>query len=366
MPGIKVNPLVEPKAPPIKEVGVFVRFFKMAFSNIPNAIVTLLLLSGTGYLVIRFIEWGIISAQWSGTSAKSCTNPDGACWSFIIARWKPILAGQYPMEELWRVFVFLGILVLLIAWLVVKRIPLKSWALISLWTLFPVVSFILLVGGIFGLAPVPTNEWGGLLVTVVTAVFTMICTLPFGLMLALGRLSKMPVVRVLCITFVEVVRGIPLLAFLFTAATIFPLVLPEGMNIDLFARTMIAFMIFNGAMTSEVFRGGLQSVRKEQYEAATTIGLGWFTSMIFIILPQAVRTIIPALVNCMIIIIKETSVLLVIGLLDFIATIHFGTESPDWIGGHHILVTGYIFTASVYMITCFSLSKYSRRFERQS
>jgi general L-amino acid transport system permease protein len=270
------------------------------------------------------------------------------------------------MQELWRVYVFFGILVLLIVWLVVRRIPRKSWALISLWTLFPVASFILLVGGAFGLAPVPTNEWGGLLVTIVTAVFTMICTLPFGLMLALGRLSKMVVVRILCITFVEVVRGIPLLAFLFTAATIFPLILPEGVNIDLFARTMIAFMIFNGAMTSEVFRGGLQSVRKEQYEAATTIGLGWLTSMIFIILPQAVRTIIPALVNCMIIIIKETSVLLVIGLLDFIATIHFGTESPDWIGGHHILMTGYVFTASVYMITCFSLSKFSRRFEGQS
>ncbi len=365
MPESKTNTFIEAMTPPVREGGPLGRFLKRSFSSIPNGLVTLLLLGGAGYLLIHLVSWGIVSAQWTGTTAKSCSNPDGACWSFIIARWKPILAGQYPVQELWRIFLFFGILTILIIWIAIRRIPGKSWALVSLWTVFPIISYYLLIGGSFGLSHVPTNNWGGLLVTVVTAVFTMISTLPFGLLLALGRMSNMPVIRLLCIGFVEIVRGIPLLAFLFSAATIFPLVLPEGVNIDLFARTMIAFMLFNGSMTSEVFRGGLQSIRREQYDAALTVGLGWFSTMAFIILPQAIKTIVPALVNCMIIIIKETSVLLVIGLFDFIATIHFGTESPDWIGGHHILLTGYIFTAAVYMITCSVLSKYSRRFEGQ-
>jgi len=201
---------------------------------------------------------------------------------------------------------------------------------------------------------------------VVTAVFTMISSLPFGLLLAIGRMSKMPVIKTLCVAFIEIVRGIPLLAFLFAAATILPVFLPEGISIDLFTRTLIAFMLFNGSMTSEVFRGGLQSIKRGQYDAAASVGLGWLTTMVFIVIPQAIRIIIPALVNSMIIIIKETSVLMIIGLLDFVAIIHLGTESPDWIGGHNILVSGYIFTAICYMVTCLSLSKYSRRFESRS
>ena len=201
------------------------------------------------------------------------------------------------------------------------------------------------------------------MVTVVVATSTMIFAPPLGLLLAIGRRSRLPVLKTLCLVFVEVMRGIPLLTVMFIAATIFPLVLPSGFNIDLFTRTLVAFFLFNGAMTSEVFRGGLQSIRKEQYEASTTIGLGWTATMLLIVLPQAIRVIIPALVNSMISIIKETSVLLIIGLFDFFSSIHYGVNSTDWIGGSHILISGYVFAALCFMAVCYSLSKYSKRFE---
>lgn len=357
--------LLGPQQPPVERDSASIRIFKRAFSSIPNGILTCIVIGFFVTMAIWLIKWGIISAQWVGESAAACSDSDGACWPYIIARWKPILAGQYPYEELWRIYTFMAMLIGLIAWITIDRIPSKGIAITVSLTLFPAFSAVMLLGGVFGLAAVPTNDWGGLLITVVTAVFTMIFALPLGLILAVGRMSNMPIIKTFCIAFVELMRGTPLLTVLFVAATIFPLILPEGVQLDLFARTLIAFLLFNGAMISEVFRGGLQSIRRGQYEAATTIGLGWLATFVFIILPQAVRVIIPALVNSMVSIIKETTVLLIIGLFDFMAVIHFGVTSQDWIGGSHILISGYVFTALCFMLVCFSLSKYSRRFEHR-
>ncbi|MBW2030898.1 MAG: amino acid ABC transporter permease [Deltaproteobacteria bacterium] len=358
--------LLEPRQPPVERDSASIRIFKRAFSSVPNGILTCIVIGFFVTVGIWFIKWGVLTAQWFGDSAAACPDPDGACWPYIIARWKPILAGQYPYKELWRVYAFMAMLIGLIAWITIDRIPSKGIAITVSLTLFPAFSAVILLGGVFGLSTVATNEWGGVLITVVTAVFTMIFSLPLGLILAVGRMSNMPIIKTFCIAFVELMRGTPLLTVLFVAATIFPLVLPEGVHIDLFARALIAFLLFNGAMISEVFRGGLQSIRRGQYEAATTIGLGWLATFVFIILPQAVRVIIPALVNSMVAIIKETTVLLVIGLFDFMAIIHSGVASQDWIGGSHILVSGYVFTALCFMLVCSSLSKYSRRFERRA
>lgn len=353
------------RAPPVSPDGPATRLFKRAFSSVPNALVTLVCALVAGYVAYVAVTWGLIEAQWTGDSAAACRGPDGACWAYVIARWKVLLAGSYPPAALWRVYLAFGVVAATIAWLVAPRLPFKLGVGIAGVTLVPVVVGVLLSGGVFGLTRVPTSDWGGFLVTFVVALVTLVTALPLGLLLALGRRSRLPVVSVLCIGFIELMRGIPLLAVLFVAATIFPLFLPAGTTTDLFTRTLVAFTLFNAAMAAEVFRGGLQSVGRGQYEASATIGLRPAVAMVLIVLPQAIRTVVPALINVMISIIKETTVLLVIGLVDFLQAVRLGVDASDWLGAPKILNSGFVFAALVYVAICFSLSKYADRFERR-
>lgn len=204
---------------------------------------------------------------------------------------------------------------------------------------------------------------GGLLLTLVVTLATFATALPAGLALALGRRSRLPVVRWLCAGFVESMRSVPLLAVLFVAATLLPMFLPTGWNIDLFARAVVAFALFNAAMAAEVFRGGLQSVGRGQLEAATTVGLSDFAALRLIVLPQAVTAVVPALVNIMIAVIKETTLLSVIGVNDLLGAVENGAKSPGWVGESNILTSGHVFLALAYLAVCYSLSRYSRRLE---
>jgi general L-amino acid transport system permease protein len=233
-----------------------------------------------------------------------------------------------------------------------------------LWgfVLLPVVLGALLLGG-GPLAFVPPTRWGGLLLTLVATLVTFATALPLGLLLALGRRSRMPVVRALCAGFVEGMRSVPLLALLFIAATLLPMFLPPGWNIDLFTRALIAFALFNAAMAAEVFRGGLQTVGPGQREAAATVGLGDFAALRLVVLPQALAAVVPALVNIMIAVIKETTLLSVIGLNDLLGAIENGAKSPEWTGDANILTSGQVFLALVYLAVCYGLSRYSRRLE---
>ncbi len=353
------------RAPPVSPESLPTRLVRQAFSSVPNAIVTLACAVAAGYLVYVVASWGLVDAHWSGTTAAACKDENGACWAFVIARWKVLLAGAYPAAAMWRVYLALALVVATIAWLVAPRLPFKFGVGVAGVTLVPVAAGLLLAGGVFGLTPVSTSSWGGFMVTIVVALVTLVTALPLGLLLALGRRARLPVVSVLCIGFIELMRGIPLLAILFVAATIFPLFLPAGMTTDLFTRTLVAFTLFNAAMAAEVFRGGLQSVSRGQYEAATTVGLTPPVTMVLVVLPQAIRTVVPALINVMISIIKETTVLLVIGVVDFVEAVRLGVDSSDWLGGPHILNSGFVFAALVYVAICFSLSKYADRFERK-
>lgn len=353
------------RAPPAAPDGPTMRLVKQALSSVPNAAVTLACVAAAAYLAYVVVTWGLIDAQWTGHKAAACPASGGACWAYVIARWKVLLAGAYPLSEMWRVYTALALVAATIAWMVTPRLPFKLGVGIAGVTAVPVAAGLVLIGGVFGLAPVATSDWGGILVTLVVALVTLVTALPLGLLLALGRRSRMPVVRVLCIGFIELLRGIPLLAVLFVAATIFPLFLPAGSTTGLFARTLVAFTLFNAAMAAEVFRGGLQSVGRGQYEAATTVGLTPAVTMVLIVLPQAIRTVVPALINVMISIIKETTVLLVIGLVDFVQAVRVGVDASNWLGGPQILNSGFVFAALVYVAICFSLSKYSDRFERR-
>ena len=228
--------------------------------------------------------------------------------------------------------------------------------------ILPVGLFLLLLGGA-GLPFVPPTRWGGLLLTLVVTLATFASALPLGLALALGRRSRLPVMRWLCAAFVEGMRSVPLLVVLFIAATLLPMFLPGGWSVDLFTRAVVTFALFNAAMAAEVFRGGLQSIGRGQFEAATTVGLSDIAALRLIVLPQAVTAVVPALVNIMIAVIKETTLLSVIGVNDLLGAVENGAKSPGWVGEPNILASGHVFLALAYLVVCHGLSRYSRRLE---
>jgi general L-amino acid transport system permease protein len=311
----------------------------------------------------RFFDWALVHAHWRGSSSEACPADGGACWAFIVARWKPWLVGDYPSGQLWRAWTCFGSFALFWGW-VVRRSHAASMQRVLLgFILLPLAFVMLLLGGVASLPLVPPTRWGGLLLTLVVTLSTFATALPIGLSLALGRRSALPVVRWLCAAFVEAMRSVPLLAVLFIAATLLPMFLPAGMNVDLFTRAVIAFALFNAAMAAEVFRGGLQSIGRGQLEAATTIGLSDFAALRLVVLPQAVTAVVPALVNIMIAVIKETTLLSVIGVNDILGAVENGAKSPDWVGEPNILASGHVFLALTYLAICYGLSRYSRRLE---
>ena len=328
-----------------------------ALGALSLALAALLVLGGW-----RAFAWALLHAHWGGTSSADCPGDGGACWAFIIARWKPWLVGGYPSDQLWRPWTCFTVFALFWTW-VVWRVETAGLRRVLIgFLVLPIGCFALLAGG-GPLTPVPAARWGGLLLTLVATLATFASALPLGLCLAIGRRSRLPVVRSLCAAFIEAMRAVPLLAVLFIAATLLPLFLPSGWNIGLFARALIAFALFNAALAAEVFRGGLQSVGRGQFEAATTLGMSDFAALRLIVLPQALTAVVPALVNIMIAVIKETTLLSVIGVNDMLGAVETGAKSPDWVGESNILTSGHVFLAIAYLSISLSLSRYSRRLE---
>jgi general L-amino acid transport system permease protein len=342
--------------------GMSLRWRRAFFPSPAMGAVSLSLLVLFTLLGWRALQWAVLNAHWAGASSAACPGDAGACWAFVTARWKPWLVGNYPVAELWRAWTCFGAFALFWAWVVHRSHTASMRRVLLGFVGLPVAFFVLLRGG----GPLPVVEptrWGGLLLTLVVTLATFATALPLGLCLALGRRSLLPVVRWLCGVFVEGMRAVPLLAVLFIAATLVPLFLPKGMNLDLFARAVLAFALFNAAMAAEVFRGGLQSIGRGQREAATTVGLSDFAALRLIVLPQAVTAVVPALVNIMIAVIKETTLLSVIGVNDLLGAVENGARSPDWMGESNILTSGYVFLALAYLTVCYGLSRYSRRLE---
>jgi general L-amino acid transport system permease protein len=230
--------------------------------------------------------------------------------------------------------------------------------------LYPPVAAGLLTGGVFGLPRVATSAWGGLTLTLAVAAATIVASIPLGLLLALARRSTMRVVRTLAIAFIELWRGVPLVVVLFMAVVMFPLFMPQGVELDTLLRTLIALALFNAATMAEVFRGGFQAIPASQYEAADSLGLGRWRALGLVVLPQVVRVAIPGLVNTCIAILKETTIVLIVGLVDVLAVIQAGASDPEWLAGEHIRATGYLFVALVFWTICFGMSRYSARLER--
>jgi general L-amino acid transport system permease protein len=354
--------LIAPRVAPVRAVPITAIVRRLLFPSPSIGLVSVVLVAALIVYGARFASWALLNAHWLGISSEACAGDAGACWAFVIARWKPWLVGNYPLELLWRPATCFAVFALFCLWAVTRENRASIGYVLAGLLVLPVVMFAVLRGG-GRVTVVPPTQWGGLLLTLVVTLGTLATALPLGLGLALGRRSSMPIVRGLCTAFVEGMRAIPLLAVLFIAATLLPMFLPRGVSIDLFWRAALAFALFNAALAAEVFRGGLQWVGRGQLEAATTVGLGRLATLRLVVPPQAVRAVVPALVNIMIAVIKETTLLSVIGVNDLLSAVENGAKSPDWMGESNILASGYVFLAIVYLTICYGLSRYSRRFE---
>lgn len=347
--------------PPANSTGFIGWMREHLFSNPANTLLTLFAAYLLYILLVPSINWALISADWIGDSRDACTS-GGACWVFVYNRFDQFMYGFYPEVERWRIDVTFILLVALVAWLMLPRMPRKG--LVSFITLFiyPVVAFFLLYGGSFGLEVVETHKWGGMSLTLILAIVGIVAALPFGVLLALGRRSEMPIVKSICVVYIEFWRGVPLITVLFMASVMLPLFVPEEVDFDKLLRAMIGIVLFQSAYMAEVVRGGLQAIPKGQYEAAQALGLNYWKMMGLIVLPQALKLMIPGIVNTFIALFKDTSLVLIIGLFDILAIVQAGLSDPNWLG---FSVEGYTFVALMFWVFCFGMSKYSQHLEKR-
>lgn len=347
--------------PPVMSVGVLGWLRANLFSNWFNTLLTLLAIYLIWIVVPPILRWVILDADWSGSTRADCTS-GGACWVFIKVRFAQFMYGFYPAELRWRVDLTVLLAIVGAAPLFIRAMPGKLRYGLLFLLAYPLLAYWLLHGGFFGLAEVQTSQWGGLMLTLVIAVVGIGGAMPLGVLLALGRRSDMPAIRVICVTFIEFWRGVPLITVLFMSSVMLPLFLPEHVTIDKLLRALLAVMLFEAAYIAEVVRGGLQAIPKGQYEAAAAMGLGYWRSMGLVILPQALKLVIPGIVNTFIALFKDTSLVIIIGLFDLFNSIHQATVDPAWLG---FATEGYVFAAAVFWIFCFGMSRYSIWMERR-
>ncbi|MEM6052723.1 amino acid ABC transporter permease [Erwinia sp. P7711] len=334
---------------------------KNLFSSWGNTLLTLFCLWVIWTVIPPALNWLIFQANWFGTTRADCTK-EGACWVFIHARFGQFMYGLYPHELRWRINLALIIGLASIVPMFLKSLP-RRGLYIAVWVVaYPIIVWFLLYGGFFGLERVETRQWGGLTLTLIIASVGIAGALPLGILLALGRRSTMPVVRSLCIIFIEFWRGVPLITVLFMSSVMLPLFMSEGSSIDKLIRALVGVILFQSAYVAEVVRGGLQALPKGQYEAAESLALGYWKTQGLVILPQALKMVIPGLVNTIIALFKDTSLVIIIGLFDLFSSVQQATVDPAWLG---MSTEGYVFAALVYWIFCFSMSRYSQYLEKR-
>ena len=361
--------MVVEQRPPHTATGTIGWMHQNLFSNWWNTLLTVLGLYLAYLILVPLFEFTVLDAVWTGSGRQVCLRSEtgeevGACWAFVGAKLGQFIYGRYPLAERWRVDLVFFMLAAGLIPMAIPSVPGKKWNALFLLVVFPIAAFVLLIGGWFGLRHVETPLWGGLLVTLVVAITGIVASLPLGVLLALGRRSQMPVVRLFCITFIEFWRGVPLITVLFMASVVLPLFLPEGMNFDKLLRALIGVALFSAAYMAEVVRGGLQAIPRGQYEAAQALGLGYWQMMRLIILPQALKLVIPGIVNSFISLFKDTTLVLIIGLFDLLGIIQLSFTDPNWstpTQSH----TGYLFAAMIYWVFCFGMSRYSMFIERR-
>ncbi len=405
-------------APPVDDTGLVGWMRRNLFSSWGNGITTVVLVAAIGWILSWFVEWAILTANFTASTGAECRGY-GACWALIREKLRLIFFGTYPYEQQWRpLLAVVAMLAMLIA--TSDRRMWRPWRLLAIWSAGSFVTFLLMFGqlhiplGLFlfaalaiglgglafrkqvgsagevnayralaaigavglvlrfagvlpawklAIAPfsfVETGQWGGLPVTMILATYGLVFAFPYGILLALGRRSNLPLIKGLCVGFIELIRGVPLISLLIMASVMLPLFLPTGVTFDKFLRAQVAVILFAGAYIAEIIRGGLQSLPKGQFEAADAMGLNYFQKTTLIILPQALRVVIPPLINTFIGFFKDTSLVLIIGIFDFLNTANQALVDPAWAGYPGEV---YLFAAFVYFIFCYSMSRYSKHLE---
>ncbi|WEM45219.1 amino acid ABC transporter permease (plasmid) [Photobacterium sp. DA100] len=343
------------EAPPSKMIGISAWLRENLFSSALNTLITGAIAGVIFAAVTSLFQWAFLDADWVGLSREDCGR-DGACWVFVQARFDQFMFGFYPSDESWRPMTFMLGLAATIAVLLLGKGSVKKAGLVFALTVFPVLSVVLLYGGLPGLPVVETHLWGGLLITLVIALTGIVVSLPLGVVLALGRRSSMPIVRSMSTVYIEFWRGVPLITVLFMASVMLPLFLSGGTEIDKLIRALIGVVLFNAAYMAEAIRGGLQSIPKGQFEAAEALGLSYWKSTRLIILPQALKISIPSIVNTFIALLKDTSLVLIIGMFDVLGIAQSANSDPAWLG---FSTESFVFAALVFWIMCFGMSRYS-------
>jgi general L-amino acid transport system permease protein len=345
--------------PPVASAGPVAWMRANLFNSPLNTILTLAALCLLALAIPPVARWAFVDAVWSADSGRACRG-DGACWAFIGEKLRFILFGRFPYREHWRP---LFVVVVFVA-LILASCDRRLWGrrLPILWLAGLAAVGLLMWGGILGMSYVETELWNGLPLTLILAVVGMGCAFPLAIFLALGRRSRLPAVRAICVAYIELVRGVPLITVLFMASVMLPLFLPTGMTIDKLLRAQVAFILFSAAYLAEIIRGGLQAIPQGQYEAADSLGLGYWRRTRLIILPQALAMVIPPLVNTFIGTFKDTSLVIIIGLFDLLGTTNAALTDANWRGFY---LEAYVFTAAIYFTFCFFMSRYSQMLERE-
>lgn len=370
---VHVEHIVYPIKPDLKERppelggGILSWLRQHLFYSWPSTLVTLVLVGVLVKAAVSLIDWAFVNAVWSvpatshGPVTDTCraVEGSGACWAVIAEKYRFILFGMYPFSEQWRPTIVIVLFIGLFLISAQKRFWKAQLAAVWLITLSLICW--LLWGGIFGLTYVSDSRWGGLALTLAIATIGVGLAFPLSILVALGRRSNLPFIRWVCIAYVEIIRGVPLITLLFMASVMFPLLLPEGVNPDKLLRAEVAFILFFAAYLAEVVRGGLQALPKSQYEAAHALGLSFWQTQGRIILPQALRIVIPPLVNNFIGFFKNTSLVLIIGLFDLLASAQAAVTEPAWQG---FGMETYIFVGIIYFMFCFAMSRYSQSLEK--
>jgi general L-amino acid transport system permease protein len=330
-------------------------------SNNFNAILTLLII----FILIKYIppmlNWFIFDADFAGSTKQDCTS-GGACWVFVKVWMKRFMYGMYPDAEQWRINLAFLILLISIGFIFVLPQKFKNYIIIYLLFIYPIIALNLISGGVFGLKWIETGAWGGLSLTLIVSAFALIFCFPVGMFLALGRRSDLPAVKYCSIGFIELWRGVPLITVLFMSAVMFPMFLPDGTFMDKLMRVIIAITLFEAAYMAEVIRGGLQALPRGQYDAAKSLGMGYWRLHFLVILPQALKLVIPGIANTFLALVKDTPLIFVVGLLELAGMIGLAKTNPKWLG---MAAEGYVFAGLVFWVICYAMSRYSQNLEKK-
>jgi general L-amino acid transport system permease protein len=333
-------------------------------NNTFNAALTLSIIFLALLAIPPSLNWMILDANISGNTKEACVGSEGACWTYIKVWFRRFMYGMYPNEFHWRINVAFIILISFAFVGFFAKGKFKNYLTFYYAIAYPIIAFLiiyfLISGGSFGLEWVETNAWGGLSLTFIVSFFGLIFCFPLGMIFALGRRSELPMIRYISIGYIEFWRGVPLITVLFMSSVMFPMFLPADTFVDKLVRVVAAIVLFEAAYVAEVIRGGLQALPKGQYDAAKSLGMGYWKMQIFVILPQALKLVIPGIANTFLALVKDTPLIFVVGLSEVVGMLQMAKTNPKWLG---YAMEGYIFASILFWAICYAMSKYSQYLE---